>query len=250
MLNYYHSLAPFRESFQTGLPILTYHKLGPRPAGTRLKGLYLSEKLFARQVRELRQAGFVTRKLSQPLPAAGEVKSEIVLTFDDGFVNALRHGVRTLEQFGFTAIQFIVADLIGKSNEWEQREGEAREDLMDKVQIREWLSAGHEIGSHSLTHPHLSRLSAAAAREEISASKKKLEDVFGVRIEHFCYPYGDWNEQLSDYVAEAGYVTACTTQKGVNTTATSRFAFNRISARYPSMNLKAFVARWRAARPD
>ena len=55
---YYSGLAPFRTVFETGNPILTYHKLGPRPAKVRLKGLYVSERLFERQLRELRDAGF------------------------------------------------------------------------------------------------------------------------------------------------------------------------------------------------
>ena len=47
---------------------------------------------------------------------------------------------------------------------------------MDEVQIQEWLAAGQRIGSHTCSHAHLPQLSEAAAREEISASRKKLED--------------------------------------------------------------------------
>jgi len=50
---YYCSLAPFQAWFEQGNPILTYHKLGPRPRHARLKGLYLPRALFARQLREL-----------------------------------------------------------------------------------------------------------------------------------------------------------------------------------------------------
>jgi hypothetical protein len=55
---YYSTLGPFEEMFRTGVPILTYHKIGLRPRGVRLKGLYLSPKLFERQLAELREAGF------------------------------------------------------------------------------------------------------------------------------------------------------------------------------------------------
>jgi hypothetical protein len=58
--HYYTSLRPFERLFQTGLPVLTYHKLGRAPGGTRLKGLYVSERLFARQLAELRAAGYRT----------------------------------------------------------------------------------------------------------------------------------------------------------------------------------------------
>jgi peptidoglycan/xylan/chitin deacetylase (PgdA/CDA1 family) len=291
MLSYYHSLAPFLELFRAGLPILTYHKLGPRARGVRLKGLYVSEKLFARQLAELSEAGFSAVPPGLPLQSAderprttnrpgsqrqlaqgddqigssmtlhsaalrtGTVRGpvpegplRIAITFDDGFCNVLRFGLEPLARHRFCAIHFLVADLIGKSNEWEQREGEAREPLMDAAQVRDWLGAGHDIGSHTCTHPWLTRLPLAQAREEIVSSKKKLEDLFARKILHFCYPYGDWNEPVRDLVEEAGYTTACTTQPGINTPGQPPFELKRFTARYPSRNLKAIWARFRVRR--
>ncbi|HZF00451.1 MAG TPA: polysaccharide deacetylase family protein [Methylomirabilota bacterium] len=245
MPDYYHSLTPFRKLFETGVPALTYHKLGPRPRSVQLKGLYVGEKLFTRQLAELREAGFSTPPLTQIFPVAGNSQKQIALTFDDGFSNVLRHGLKPLAENKFRAIQFLVADLIGKTNEWEQREGEVREPLMDVAQIREWLAAGHEIGSHTLTHPFLARIPLELVREEIFSSKKKLEDLFGRPVEHFCYPYGDWNETVRDLVIAAGYKTAFTTISGVNTPSDSPFELKRFTARYPSRNLKAAWSRLR-----
>lgn len=233
---YYSSLGPFRELFQTGVPILTHHKLGPRPRGARIKGLYLGAKLFRRQLAELRAAGFTSGSLTDcAKPGTGRC---ITITFDDGYVNALRHGVEPLRETGFKAVQFLVADLLGKQNEWDITVAEAPEPLMDATQVREWLAAGHDIGSHSLTHPYLTRLPVEKTREEIAASKKKLEDLFGRPVRHFCYPYGDWNESVRALVQEAGYETACSTDFGVNEPGTSLFALKRIMARYPSRNWK------------
>ena len=67
-----------------------------------------------------------------------------------------------------------------------------------------------------MTHVHLTRVSAAQARAEIFDSKKKLEDLAGQGVDHFCYPYGDHNPAVRDLVAEAGYVTATTTDPGLN----------------------------------
>ena len=137
----------------------------------------------------------------------------------------------------------LVPGHIGKFNEWDVKLGEAREPLMSAGQVREWLAAGHEIGAHTMSHPFLTRVSFREAREEIFASKKKLEDVFGVAIRHFAYPYGDWNEPVRDLVREAGYVTACTTEFGLNTTDTHPLALKRIMARRRSISLKAIKAR-------
>jgi peptidoglycan/xylan/chitin deacetylase (PgdA/CDA1 family) len=242
---YYSELAPFRTVFEQANPILTYHKLGPRPARVRLKGLYVSRELFAHQLAELRAADF--RNGSLDAWAKSNTDRQLILTFDDGYVNVLRYGLDALAAAKFTAIQFLPANLLGKCNEWDVGLGEAREPIMDAGQVREWISAGHEIGSHSLAHPYLTRIPLAHAREEISASRKKLEDLFGRRIFHFCYPYGDWNEIVRDLVNEAGYATGCTTDVGMNTPADSPFALKRFTARYPTRNFKT-VWSWLRAR--
>src|ERR1041385_4878851 len=119
---YYHSLRSWQTLFGRGLPILTYHKLGPRPAHTRLKGLYLGEKLFRRQLSELKQAGFTSISLTDWNSAPTDGKRRIAITFDDGFRNVLEYGLRPLAENGFRAIQFLVAGKIGGQNDWETAE--------------------------------------------------------------------------------------------------------------------------------
>jgi peptidoglycan/xylan/chitin deacetylase (PgdA/CDA1 family) len=236
-------LKPFRVLFATGCPCLTYHKLGPRPHGVRLRGLYLAARLFDRQLSDLRKAGFKSVGPGSLAGQHGNPGKRIALTFDDGYTNALRHGLEPLARHGFHAIQFLVGDRLGGFNEWDAPDGEVQEALMDTAQVKDWLAAGHEIGSHTLTHPHLTRISPTRAKEEIFASRKKLEDMFGVPIRHFCHPYGDWNAAVRDLVIAAGYETACTTEFGVNGAATSPFELRRITARHQSISLKVLKAR-------
>jgi peptidoglycan/xylan/chitin deacetylase (PgdA/CDA1 family) len=240
---YFTSLKPFIGFFATGTPWLMYHKLGPRPPRVRLKGLYLSARLFGRQLSELRAAGFRTPPYGTPIEAAGNSGKQVRLTFDDGSESVFKHGLAPLVEHGFRAMQFLVADRLGRANEWEMQAGEAAEPLMDETLVREWLAAGHEIGSHTLTHPFLTRISLPQAAEEISASKKRLEDRFGMAVRHFCYPYGDWNPAVRDLVIAAGYDTACTTDFGINTAQTHRFELKRILARYQSLSFKALKQR-------
>ncbi|MBC7368185.1 MAG: polysaccharide deacetylase family protein [Undibacterium sp.] len=188
---------------------------------------------------ELAGAGYRTANLGETRPAVGNAARKFVITFDDGYVNVLRYAAPVLARHGFTAIQFIVAGGIGGSNAWDIAEGERATPLMDAAQIGDWLAAGHEIGSHTVSHPRLTQIPAARQREEIFASKRRLEDRFGRPVRHFCYPYGDWNEAVRDLVSEAGYATACThLESGVNTAATPDHALLRIEARYPRRNLR------------
>jgi peptidoglycan/xylan/chitin deacetylase (PgdA/CDA1 family) len=163
----------------------------------------------------------------------------------------LRHGLDTLAQYGFQAVQYIVADRIGGNNDWDTPMGEVSEPLMDRGQLWEWLAAGHLIGSHTLSHARLTEVTPAQAREEINASKKKLEDLLGRPVVHFCYPYGACNERVRDLVIEAGYRSACTTKFGLNGAATGPFELHRIQARYRSWGLRTLQQRlqgW-ATRP-
>jgi peptidoglycan/xylan/chitin deacetylase (PgdA/CDA1 family) len=238
---YYSRLEDYREIFTRGLPVLTYHKVEKPGRGVKLKGICVTPDFFARQMAELAADGFTTAGLDSAAEVKGNREKRIVLTFDDGYVSALENAAPVLREHRFSAIQFLVADFIGKRNEWDIAHGEQPAPLMDAVQVREWIAVGNEIGSHTLTHPHLHQLAREKQRTEIFDSKKKLEDLFGVPIRHFCYPYGDWNESIANLVLEAGYATACTTDCGINMTATPRGALLRINARYPSRNFRTLA---------
>ncbi len=211
-----------------GVPVFAYHKIAVPPPATTDPFLYVSPQNFDQQLADLRRAGFTSAGLSEMPMAQDKRMLKTVITFDDGCCNAFQNSLEPLARHGVRAIQFLVSDFLGRKNEWDIAKGDWAENLMDEHQVRDWLAAGHEIGSHSSTHPNLRHVSAAQARQEISGSKKSLEDRFGVAVQHFCYPYGSWNEAVCDLVAEAGYSTACTMRFGVNTVAAPRFELRRI----------------------
>lgn len=217
-----------RRLCERGLPIFAYHSVAAAPASAHDPFLYVTPEQFDEQLAALREVGFSSASLDDVARCDDNRGKKVVITFDDGCRNVFANTLDILARRGFRATQFLVVDLIGKTNEWDTKHGHGAEALMDEAQIREWIAAGHEIGSHSLTHRNLSKLDEASAREQICDSKKRLEDLFGIEVRHFCYPHGKWNTMVRDLVAEAGYVTACTTQFGVNTQRTPRLALNRI----------------------
>ncbi len=246
----YAALGPFRTTFAEGVPALVFHKLGALPHGVKLKSLYVDEGLFAWQMRNLRGGGFSAASLDDWRGFSAPDPARAVLTFDDGSRTVLRHAIEELSVNRFTGIQFIVAGAIGGVNHWDVREnGEAADPLMDAAEIREWLAAGHEIGAHTLTHPRLTEIPSDRAKEEISASKKMIEDTFGIVVRHFCYPYGKWNRRVRDLVEEAGFETAVTLEFGVNSAVRDPFALKRIGVRHPSLNFRNFIALCAAGFP-
>lgn len=211
-----------------GIPIFTYHNVRVPPPQVCDPFLYVTPARLDEQLATLRSAGFSAGSLSDVAHGQDSAVRRAVITFDDGCRNVLEHALGPLERQGFRAIQFIVAGLIGGRNEWHARHGGSPEPLMNIAELREWLAAGHEIGSHTATHPELFRLPESAAREEIFGSKKRLEDLLGLSLRHFCYPYGRGNKMLAELVAEAGFETACTTAFGVNKPPVRPFALRRI----------------------
>jgi len=73
------------------------------------------------------------------------------------------------------------------------------------------LAKEFPIGAHSLSHTHLTKLSSAKQRIEISESKRILEDITQRKIALFAYPYGDYNEMTKEIVRECGFQFARST---------------------------------------
>jgi peptidoglycan/xylan/chitin deacetylase (PgdA/CDA1 family) len=212
-----------RRLLRQGQGVFTYHYLGTPPLSTVDPFLYVPVEKFGKQLAALRASGLKPATLDDP-GAPGTA----VITFDDGAAQLLPQALAPLAEQGFSATLYLVAGLLGGANEWDTKHGHPAIPLMDESAVRGWLAAGHEIGSHSLTHRNLARCSPAEAREELIASKKLLEDTFQRPIRHFCYPHGKWTPSVHDLAKEAGYHTACTTQFGVNGRNADRWALPRI----------------------
>ena len=234
-LRYYHYWERDRWIFgDAGVGILMYHKISaPRP-GTNWPGLYVRPEGLARHVDELLALSLPCLPYSGVLSSIRNGERGFCLTFDDGFLSVYENALPVLQARGLKGMLFLVAGLIGKTDEWDLPVGEGPHPLMDHGQIREWLAAGHEIGAHTLTHPHLTQLPRQQARAEIFESKARLEDRFGVPVNHFCYPYGDRNEEITAMVAEAGFTDSpgvgVRTGPGTNLPDADAFALQRIWA--------------------
>jgi peptidoglycan/xylan/chitin deacetylase (PgdA/CDA1 family) len=86
-------------------------------------------------------------------------------------------------------------------------------------QIREMHNAGIRFGSHTVTHPILSRLPKGHLARELYDSKQELFERLRVPIRTFAYPNGavsDYNEQVKHALKECGYRLAVTTLRGFN----------------------------------
>ena len=82
-------------------------------------------------------------------------------------------------------------------------------DWVDKYpeSVKKIYEAGHEIGSHSNTHPHVNNLSAEKNLEEIQLSVNKIEKITGNKTVLYRAPYGEYNDTVIKTAQENGYYT-------------------------------------------
>ena len=73
--------------------------------------------------------------------------------------------------------------------------------------VKKIYEKGHEIGCHSDTHPHVSRLSKEKNLEEIQKCVEKIEKITGNRTDLYRAPYGEYNNTVINTAEENGYYT-------------------------------------------
>lgn len=179
---------------------------------------------------------------------------EIAVTFDDGFRNQLRNAAPLLAERGFRACFFLITGLVGANRPEVERLCRERLHLPAAVEPLTWddaaalLELGHEVGSHTRSHPDLSRLAPAELGDELVASREALERRLGRPVEHLSAPYGD-RERFSAVISAAaygaGYASCATAQRGRNTSAEDLFALRRdhLEAGWPVAHVRHFLSR-------
>jgi peptidoglycan/xylan/chitin deacetylase (PgdA/CDA1 family) len=83
-------------------------------------------------------------------------------------------------------------------------------------QAREMDAGGVQIGSHTVTHPILTRVSDERLLNELVDSRSRLQAMLGRAVDLFCYPNGDHDQRVSRAVRAAGYKCAVTVEPGLN----------------------------------
>jgi peptidoglycan/xylan/chitin deacetylase (PgdA/CDA1 family) len=161
-------------------------------------------------LRLLRRLGLRGVSLSELMAAAdrGGARGLVGLTFDDGYADFLDQAVPVLARHGMTGTLYAVAGRIGGSNGWDDG---PRLDLLTADGVRAVAAAGHEVGSHTLTHVRLAGADPVALAQEVAGSRRVLEDLLQAEVRGFCYPWGNFDEAAAEAARAAGYDHACVT---------------------------------------
>lgn len=214
------------------IPILMYHQIGePAPKGTPFRGLTVHPNDFKRQMTWLKRFGYKGVSMRELMPYLnGEKQGKVVgITFDDGYQNVLQNALPILDALGFTSTNYIVSNHFSGLNFWDKSKGVPSSKLMSLEELQQWVAAGHEIGSHTLDHVHLTDIDKDEAIRQIVQSKINLENTLQTEVSAFCYPYGHKNEEIEAWVRQSDYTNATTTARGLALTTDDKFDLPRVT---------------------
>jgi peptidoglycan/xylan/chitin deacetylase (PgdA/CDA1 family) len=179
--------------------VLMYHSIGDNSGNP----YDVQKKDFICQMKYLADNRYIVesvhdyyeRKQSSTIP-----EKYVVLTFDDGYKSFLLAS-EILNQYSFRGTFFITKNwCLEKTN------------FLDQDDIRR-LSLSQDIGSHSVSHANISKLSKMDIFYELADSKTWLEDITGHQIKSFSIPGGYFNSSLKSIAKEAGYEILCNSKE-------------------------------------
>jgi peptidoglycan/xylan/chitin deacetylase (PgdA/CDA1 family) len=181
--------------------IFQYHKITNR---FEIGGTWLPRKFFENHLKFLKYYGFTSPSLKEIFAYPKVEGKRALITFDDGFSSIYEEAFPIMEKYGFKGIVFIITGYIGSKNLWEPL-FMRRFRHLNWSELRELQKAGWIIGSHTHTHPDLTKLDGVELLRELETSRKILEDGLGSEIFFLSFPYGRWNERVKESVVMAGY---------------------------------------------
>lgn len=226
------------------VPILMYHYIrdNPDPQDVLGANLSVSPRDFRLQMEWLARNGYHPVDLDDLrsyVMGSGTLPSKpVVISLDDGYSDLYTVAYPLLHAYQFKAVAYVVTGFFGRPSN------------VTPAQVVEMNANGIEIGSHTVSHPDLTKLSGAELQRQLDDSKVTLEAILGHPVLDFCYPSGAVNPTVVHAVQAAGYQSATTTHAGSTAhSAADRYEWTRVrvSGGEP---LAEFAARLGSSEPS
>lgn len=231
------ALRKFVSAKNPTIPILMYHSISDEPeSGHPYFWINTSRQRFAEQMQILKESDCRVISLTEAVGILETAQDQensspryIVLTFDDGYYDFLKHAWPVLSRHGFSATMFVPTAFIG-----DNRKRLNGRECLTWSEVRELRGQGVSFGSHTVSHARLYGLSWERVRQELLDSRLRLEDELQTAAPCFSYPYAFPQEDRS-YVSrfrqeliEQGYCSAVTTAIGVAQRGSDQLSLKRL----------------------
>jgi peptidoglycan/xylan/chitin deacetylase (PgdA/CDA1 family) len=170
---------------------------------------------FEQQLRMLARAGYRGVTFSEAVLEPSSAK-RVAITFDDAFESVDTFAKPVLDDLGWPATIYAVTDYADAARplawqgvgQWASTPHGPELASLGWEHLRELADAGWEIGSHTVTHPFLTRTSDEDLAHELTQSRLRVEAALERPCPSVAYPYGDFDERVGRAAAAAGYTTA------------------------------------------
>ncbi|HEY5192254.1 MAG TPA: polysaccharide deacetylase family protein [Solirubrobacteraceae bacterium] len=191
--------------------VLCYHAL----SRTWQADLATTPERFERQLEALVARGYRGVTFTEAVNSPPRGRS-VAVTFDDAYRSVRELGLPILNRLGLPATVFAPTDFVGseKPMKWsgidQWLHGPHEQELMPMSweELRGLAEEGWEIGSHTGSHPHLTKLEDDMLSDELTRSKAACEEHLPGPCTSLAYPYGDVDARVVTRTASAGYSTA------------------------------------------
>jgi len=179
------------------IPVLMYHHVGDwGPAGDWAPWV-VKPGDFDAQLDWLLAHGWhaVTMEAVVAARSGGPAlpRRPVVLTFDDGWAEHARIARECLEPRGMRGVFFVYTGALDAPG------------YLGWDDARDFESRGHEVLSHTVSHPDLVQLPSDRLASELSASRARLERELGHEVRMLAYPFGSNHVRVRAAASEAGY---------------------------------------------
>lgn len=193
--------------------VLSYHAVSdgwPSP-------LAVTPQALRAQVAGLLARGYVPTTATAAVHAPPAARA-FAVTFDDAYRSVLTAGLPVLRGLGVPATVFVPTDFPGAERplSWPGIDhwlGGAHEHELSPLsweELRTLAASGWEIGSHTCSHPRLTRLGDAELHAELARSRELCAQQAGAPCDSLAYPYGDHDRRVVEAARAAGYAAAFT----------------------------------------
>ncbi len=207
-----------------GIVVLMYHRIND---DLPPNDLVTPVKVFKKQMQYLRDHHDVIdlKKFIELMNAylSGEPPAgrHMVITFDDGYRDNYLHAFPILREYVLPATIFLTTGMISTDKKRPRYQHMPDPDMLNWEEVKTMAQSGISFGAHTDSHPHLSQLSYAEQKLELSKSINTLIEKFSLSRDSaerliFCYPYGDYNQDTLKIMKELGIKIAFTVKPGIN----------------------------------
>ena len=210
---------PFWKKKTPLLPVLCFGKVGVAPKHSSFKNEWITPKQLAQKIDWVLKLGFTPITPEDILAANQGVQlppRPIILLFQYGLESFYKQVFPLLQAREIKACVCLCAQHIGQYNAWQNPDKEPWQNTLSEAELAEMKKSKYvSFAAHGLSYLDLNTLPPDQAAQQAAESQHRLEKLYKLSVNAFCFPYRAPTAQTAQAIVQAFGVTF-SLKKGVN----------------------------------